>query len=159
MEVIIAFSVLFFLLLASTIQNRSLQKRICVVESTQTQLKIDLEQVKADNLLLTKDQEEWLKKNKADVQKTINKLSEELKQESQKLNSDQEKWIVNNRSEFDKRLAQELEKACEKIKFDEIEYKKTITKKRKEFNRKNGANAKPQRQWRYIDDDTSPSMQ
>lgn len=55
--------------------------------------------------------------------------------------------------EFNKNLKSEFDKACKKIKFDEIVYKKTITKKRQEFNRKNGANAKPERIWRYIDEE------
>lgn len=54
---------------------------------------------------------------------------------------------------FEKRLADEYEKACKSIKFNEIEYKKTITKKRKDYNAKNGKFAKPERKWRYIDEE------
>lgn len=54
---------------------------------------------------------------------------------------------------FEKRLADEYEKACKAIKFNEIEYKKTITKKRKDYNAKNGKFAKPERKWRYIDEE------
>ena len=117
---------LLFLFIRTSIQNYRLQNRLTMVELSQTAQRDELDQIKADNLLLSKDQEQWVK---------------------------------NNRSEFDKRLSDELNKACEKIKFNEIEYKKTITKKRKEYNRKNSANAKPQRQHRYIDEDNSPSMQ
>jgi hypothetical protein len=58
-----------------------------------------------------------------------------------------------SKKEFDEKLKAEYEKACDQIKFDEIEYKKTITKKRKEFNRKNGKDAKPERLWRYLDEE------
>ena len=61
--------------------------------------------------------------------------------------------VKKSRVEFEAKLKEEFDKACEKIKFDEIEYKKTITKKRKEYSRKNGKNAKPQRIWRYIDEE------
>lgn len=54
---------------------------------------------------------------------------------------------------FKKALTSAREEAEDLIKFEEIEYKKTITKKRKEYNRKNGHLAKPQRQWRYIDEE------
>jgi ABC-type phosphate transport system auxiliary subunit len=54
---------------------------------------------------------------------------------------------------FEKRLADEYEKACKSIKFNEIEYKKTITKKEKDYNAKNGKFAKPERKWRYIDEE------
>ena len=163
MESIIGFSLLSLMLIYLVIQNYILRRRIRMVECSQTQYQFQFKQqidnVKAETELLTKDQEAWLKKNKEEIQRKIKTISEDLKKENQKLNSDQEQWVKNNRSEFDKRLSDELNKACEKIKFNEIEYKKTITKKRKEYNRKNSANAKPQRQHRYIDEDNSPSMQ
>lgn len=148
------------------IQNRILRKRISMVESimvTNTAAlgltNTELASVKADTVLLTKDQEAWLKKNKQDIQKKINTLSEELKAENQKLNSDQEQWITNHRAEFETRLASEFEKACEQINFKGIEYKDTITLKRKQYSRKNASKAKPQREIRYIDEDDTPSMQ
>lgn len=55
--------------------------------------------------------------------------------------------------DFDQKLKTKFSEACDQIKFDEIEYKKTITKKRKEYSRKNGKDAKPQRSWRYIDEE------
>jgi len=64
-----------------------------------------------------------------------------------------EKKLVEQNNNFEKKLADEYEKACKSIKFDEIEYKKTITKKRKDYNAKNGKYAKPERKWRYIDEE------
>lgn len=64
-----------------------------------------------------------------------------------------ETLLFDCKIEFGEKLNDVYNEACEKIAFQEIEYKKTITKKRKEHNRKNGKNAKPQRVWRYIDEE------
>jgi len=61
--------------------------------------------------------------------------------------------LEKQKKDFDAKLEEEYERACDAIKFNEIEYKKTITKKRKEYNRKNKYDAKPQRKWRYIDEE------
>lgn len=61
-------------------------------------------------------------------------------------------------SDFEATLKKAFDDACEKIKFNEIEYKRTITKKRREYSRKNGKNAKPQRVWRYIDEEMEPGF-
>ncbi len=157
------FLCLFLLLIMQIGQNRTLRKRLSLVESSfiakVEAITLAHETLKAETVLLTKDQEEWLKKNKDEVQKKINKLSEDLKKENQQLNADQDKWVADNRAEFDKRLAKELEAAVDLINFKGIEYKQTITKKRQEYSRKNAHKAKPQREIRYIDEDDTPSMQ
>lgn len=88
----------------------------------------------------------------------INKTVESLKIEAKKLTEykltkDQKEYKEQLNAKFEALLQEAYDKACEQIKFDEIEYKKTITKKRQEFSRKNSKHAKPEREWRYIDED------
>lgn len=131
--------------------NASLLWRLAAVEAAQLE-KLTLDQIEYRDQI-----EAQLKAQYAALFKQIeDNMKADLKRARAETSDLVSTSIANTgllRAEFDKKLKAEFETACEAIKFNEIEYKKTITKKRKEFNRKNGMNAKPQRVWRYIDEE------
>ena len=119
--------------------NKALSERIVLLESVIEQE----DQEKKDFKKSLKVKYEGL------FQEAVDSVNKELSSVKKKANV----LVDSNHAEFQKKLELEFEKACAKISFSEIEYKKTITKKRQQFSRKNAKNAKPQRIWRYIDED------
>jgi hypothetical protein len=102
---------------------------------------------------LTQEQVDYRDKVKAQYASLFKQIQDKMKEDLKSAKEETTTLVKKSREEFNKQLTEEFEKACEQIKFSEIEYKKTITKKRKEYNRKNGKNAKPQKIWRYIDEE------
>ncbi|RTK97165.1 MAG: hypothetical protein EKK64_02060 [Neisseriaceae bacterium] len=76
-------------------------------------------------------------------------LKEKLKQEEE----NNKKLIESKNEEFKNQLQEKFEEAVQQIKFTEIEYKRTITKKRRQYNKENSHKAKPQKIWRYINEE------
>jgi hypothetical protein len=105
------------------------------------------------NVELTQDQIDFKDKLEAKYDELFNQLKFNVDLAIFESKSSFKDLLDKGQQKFDQDLKAKFNEACEKIKFDEIEYKKTITKKRKEFSRKNGKDAKPQRSWRYIDEE------
>lgn len=123
--------------------KRVLQRKVAVLESEHDILLDRIEQVEqVQKSELTQEQEEY--RDSVHTQYAV--LFQQMKEQFAVAIKDQE---ANFKVELDKAF----KKACEEINFSEIEYKRTITKKRKQFNRKNSKDAKPQRIWRYIDEE------
>ncbi len=137
----------------------SLQLRLSVVESAVRSVEeFSAQQAKTIELLqqekeLTQEQVDYRDKVKAQYASLFKQIQDKMKEDLKSAKEETTTLVKKSREEFNKQLTEEFEKACEQIKFSEIEYKKTITKKRKEYNRKNGKNAKPQKIWRYIDEE------
>ena len=121
-----------------------------------------LEKAQEENL--TQDQIDFRDKLQAQYESVFQQIQDRMAQELKAVRSEANELVKKSRAEtndsvksnqveFAKKLKEEFDKACEQIKFDEIEYKKVITKKRQEYNRKNSHKAKPQRIWRYIDEE------
>ena len=102
---------------------------------------------------LTQDQIDYRDKLQAQYAALFQQIQDNMDADLKIARAETTDLVKKSREEFDTKLTAEFEKACEQIKFNEIEYKKTITKKRKEYSRKNSKNAKPQRVWRYIDEE------
>ena len=102
---------------------------------------------------MTQDQAEYRDQLQAQYAALFKQIEDKMKNDLKTARTETSDLVKKSRAEFDKKLKDEFKKACEQIKFSEIEYKRTITKKRKEFSRKNAKNAKPQRIWRYIDEE------
>lgn len=83
----------------------------------------------------------------------INEIKSNLSKDITTLKHDIDNEMNTYSKEFNSTLKSNFKDACEKIKFEEIEYKRTITKKRKEANRKRSKEAKPERIWRYLDEE------
>lgn len=138
--------ILFFTLVVLgllIIDRRILQRKLSVVEHSLAETCGRLEEVeKARHSELTQEQEDYRDK----VQAQYGALFCQMKEQFSKAIRDCEAGLR-------KELEAAFVKACDEINFKEIEYKKTITKKRKQFNRQHGKDAKPQRIWRYIDEE------
>lgn len=102
---------------------------------------------------LTQDQIDYRDNLQAQYAVLFQQIQDNMKNDLKEARAETTDLVKKSRAEFDTKLKTEFDKACEQIKFNEIEYKKTITKKRKEYSRKNSKNAKPQRVWRYIDEE------
>jgi len=134
--------------------RNALQHKLSVVESALLAYEERLARVEAaQEEELTQDQAEYRDRLQAQYAALFKQIEDNMRNDLKTARAETSDLVKKSRAEFDKKLKDEFEKACEQIKFNEIEYKKTITKKRKEFNRKNGKNAKPQRIWRYIDEE------
>ena len=141
--------------------RNALQHKLSVVESTVAEQHLALssyedrlskvEAVQEEEL--TQDQAEYRDQLQAQYAALFKQIEDNMKNDLKTARTETSDLVKKSRAEFDKKLKDEFEKACEQIKFSEIEYKRTITKKRKEFSRKNAKNAKPQRIWRYIDEE------
>lgn len=125
----------------------ALQKKLSVVEYRLTKVEA------VQNEELTQDQAEYRDRLQKQYATLFKQIEINVASDLNEARSETTNLVKKSRAEFDKKLKDEFEKAIEQIKFDEIEYKRTITKKRKEFNRKNSKNAKPERIWRYIDEE------
>lgn len=129
------------------VSRTALQQKLSVVESR-------IEKVEARVVSeLTPEQADWRDKLQAQYTAAFRQVEENLLAQLKLLNTKIDNDFTANRATFEKRLTDEFQKACDAIHFDEIQYKKTITKKRAQFNRKNTKYAKPQRVWRYIDEE------
>jgi len=102
---------------------------------------------------LSQDQIDYRDQLQAQYAVIFKQIEDNMKSNLKSARAETSDLVKKSRVEFDKKLKDEFDKACEQIKFNEVEYKRTITKKRKEFSRKNAKNAKPQRVWRYIDEE------
>lgn len=141
--------------------RNALQQKLSVVESTlmeqgpllaQAISRINqLERREKENL--TQDQIDYRDKLQAQYAVLFKQIQDNMANDLKIARAETGDLVKKNRADFDAKLKTEFDKACEQIKFNEIEYKKTITKKRKEYSRKNAKNAKPQRVWRYIDEE------
>lgn len=141
--------------------RNALQQKLSVVESTlmeqgpllaQAISRINqLERREKENL--TQDQIDYRDKLQAQYAVLFKQIQDNMTNDLKIARAETGDLVKKNRADFDAKLKTEFDKACEQIKFNEIEYKKTITKKRKEYSRKNAKNAKPQRVWRYIDEE------
>jgi hypothetical protein len=156
--IVLAITGIYWKTRRSKAEKLALQHKLSVVESKYvdvvgTVLELDkriseldakckkLEKRKAEDKL-TQDQIDYRDKVKEQYQILFEQVTNLAKKQAE-----------SSKEDFEKLLKEEFEKACAAIKFNEIEYKKTITKKRAEFNRKNSKNAKPQRRWRYINEE------
>lgn len=141
--------------------RNALQQKLSVVESTlmeqgpllaQAINRINqLERREKENL--TQDQIDYSDKLQAQYAVLFQQIQDNMKVVLKTARAETSDLVKKSRVDFETKLKAEFEKACDEIKFNEIEYKKTITKKRKEYSRKNTKNAKPQRIWRYIDEE------
>ena len=102
---------------------------------------------------LTQDQIDYRDKLQAQYAVLFKQIQDNMENDLKNARAETGDLVKKSRADFEAKLKSEFEKACEQIKFNEIEYKRTITKKRKEYSRKNAKNAKPQRVWRYIDEE------
>jgi hypothetical protein len=139
----------------------ALQQKLSVVESAQADLgpllaqaidrlnRIEREQKEK----LTQDQIDYRDKLQAQYAVLFKQIQDNMENDLKNARAETGDLVKKSRADFEAKLKSEFEKACEQIKFNEIEYKRTITKKRKEYSRKNAKNAKPQRVWRYIDEE------
>ena len=171
-SLLVAVAVLFGCCIRLFLSRNILQRKLSVVESVmedqQTSMLTVLKRLakveKAQKEELTQDQIDYRDQIKAqyavlfaqvekDVKKHVELSRAETSELVKKSRAETSDLVKKSREEFDKKLTDEFSKACEQIKFNEIEYKKTITKKRKDFSRKHGKDAKPQRVWRYIDEE------
>ena len=153
------------ILLASLVflwrSKSALRKKLCLVESNLS--KILQNQEFSDRRLsiveklqqekLSQDQIDYRDKLQAQYSLLFEQIQDTFKVEVKATKADAISTVKKCKADFEQLLKTEFEKACEQIKFDEIEYKNTITKKRQEYNRKNSKNAKPQRIWRYINEE------
>jgi ABC-type bacteriocin/lantibiotic exporter with double-glycine peptidase domain len=143
------------------LSRNALQRKLSVVESAVAEQNSVL--LEFENRLskiqaiqeeeLTQDQAEYRDQLQAQYAALFKQIEDNMKNDLKTARAETSDLVKKSRAEFDKKLKDEFDTACEQIKFNEIEYKKTITKKRKEFNRKNSHSAKPQRVWRYIDEE------
>jgi len=141
--------------------RNALQQKLSVVESTLevqgpllAQCVDRLNQVECQQReQLTQDQIDYRDGLQAQYAVLFQQIQDNMKNDLKEARVETSELVKKSRADFDAKLKSEFEKACEQIKFNEIEYKRTITKKRKEYSRKNAKNAKPQRVWRYIDEE------
>jgi len=132
----------------------ALQQKLSVVQSGVNKCEARLEQVeKNQREELSQEQIDYRDKLQTQYSVLYQQIRDGVKDELKSLRSDATDLAKKKFADFDALVKAEFEKACAEIKFNEIEYKRTITKKRREYSRKNGKNAKPQRVWRYIDEE------
>lgn len=131
--------------------RNALQHKLSMVESDIVSFKNKLSEF--ENKEFTKDQLDYKDQLKSQYDALFRQVEDNIKSHVQKLEDSTSALILDAHAEFAIKLKEEFDKACKAIKFDEITYKRTITKKRQEFNRKHGKDAKPERLWRYIDEE------
>lgn len=134
--------------------ERILRKKLSVIESSSNEIKFRTDLIEQRlNRKLSEEQIAWKDKLTKEYEEIFTEIKKELDDESKKNKQILIEKINNEKAKFDKKVEDSFEKACQGIKFKEIVYKQTITKKRKEYNRKNSKNAKPQKTWRYLDEE------
>lgn len=102
-----------------------------------------------------KDQseEQFKKETENKYLNLFNKEAQLLKERLKEEEENNKKLIESKNEEFKNQLQEKFEEAVQQIKFTEIEYKRTITKKRRQYNKENSHKAKPQKIWRYINEE------